>query len=82
MKSQWENGQAEAADAIEAKQAALAKQETQLRAQKAELARMMGELKQMQEAFRKQPRGDAGRCPTRMAPRPRPSWNTRNGSAC
>jgi hypothetical protein len=53
MKSQLENGRAEAHGTFEKQRAALAQQEASVKAQRAELTRMMGELRQLQEELRR-----------------------------
>jgi chromosome segregation ATPase len=53
MKQQLQNGQAATAATLDERQLALAQQEATLRGQRGELARMLSELRQLQEELRK-----------------------------
>jgi pSer/pThr/pTyr-binding forkhead associated (FHA) protein len=53
MKQQFENGQVDAHAELDVQRAAVAQQETMLRGQRAELVRMLDELKKLQEELRR-----------------------------
>jgi pSer/pThr/pTyr-binding forkhead associated (FHA) protein len=58
MKQQWVKDQAKTTADMEEQQMTLAEKESAIRAQKAELLRMMGDIKKMQEDLRKQAKPD------------------------
>lgn len=58
MKTQWQSEHAEAAADVERQRAVLAQQEAALKAQRTEVARMLGDLKRLQADVRKQQRPD------------------------
>lgn len=58
MKEQWVNDQAKGTAVMEEQQLSLTQKEAAIRLQKAELQRMMGDIKKMQEDLRKQAKPD------------------------